>query len=58
MHESMREKNKLQYKKEYERHKEEAGQIEQDVGFLDKIEDNFDPIQAYFKAGNKRQRTQ
>ena len=57
MHESMREKNKLQYKKEYERHKEEAGQIEQDVGFLDKIEDNFDPIQAYFKAGNKRQRT-
>ena len=43
----MREKNKLQYKREYERHKEEAGVMEDDIGFLDKIEENFDPIEAY-----------
>ena len=54
----MREKNKLQYKREYERHKEEAGVMEDDIGFLDKIEENFDPIEAYFKGGNKRQKTE
>jgi len=54
----MREKNKLQYKREYERHKEEAGVMEDDIGFLDKIEGNFDPIEAYFKGGNKRQKAE
>ena len=58
MHEQMREKNKIQYKREYERHKLEAGTMEEDIGFLDKIDDNFDPIEAYFKGGNKRQRTE
>jgi hypothetical protein len=54
----MRDKNKLLYKREYERHKKEAGVMEEDIGFLDKIETNFDPLEAYFKASNKRQKTE
>jgi hypothetical protein len=51
----MREKNKLLYKREYERHKKEQETLEDDIGFLDKIEQKFDPLEAYFKTGaNKR----
>lgn len=52
----MREKNKLLYKKEYERSKQEQATLEEDVQFLDKIDDNFDPLEAYFKSGAKRQK--
>ena len=58
MHEQMREKNKLLYKREYERHKQEATVMEDDIGFLDKIGENFDPMEAYFKSANKRQKTE
>jgi hypothetical protein len=54
VHEQMREKNKLQYKREYERHKQEQHTLEDDIGFLDKIEGKFDPLEAYFKSGSKR----
>ena len=57
VHEQMREKNKLVYKKEYERHKREQETLEDDIGFLDKIDGKFDPLEAYFKSGGgKRQK--
>jgi hypothetical protein len=28
--------------------------LEDDIGFLDKIEGKFDPLEAYFKSGSKR----
>jgi hypothetical protein len=55
-HELMREKNKLQYKREYERHKQEAATMEEDIDFLDKIDMKFDPIEAAVKSSNKRPR--
>ena len=50
----MREKNKLLYKREYERSKKEQGTLEDDIGFLDKIEGKFDPMEAIFKGSSKR----
>ena len=47
MHEAMREKNKLMYKKEYEKHKKEQEMLEGDIEFLDKIDEKFDPLEAY-----------
>jgi len=53
VHEQMREKNKLVYKREYERHKQEQETLVEDIGVLDKIGEKFDPLEAYFK-GKKR----
>ena len=53
VHEHMREKNKLVYKREYERHKQEQETLVEDIGVLDKIGEKFDPLEAYFK-GKKR----
>lgn len=55
-HEAMREKNKLLYKREYERAKHEHDTLEQDIGFLDKIEEKFDPLESYFKSSSKRKK--
>jgi len=44
VHEQMREKNKLLYKREYDRYKMEQQTLEEDIGFLDKIETKFDPL--------------
>jgi U3 small nucleolar RNA-associated protein 7 len=56
LHEQMREKNKLLYKREYERNKKEQDTLGDDLEFLTKIEDKFDPIEAALKSGNKRKR--
>ena len=55
-HESMREKNKLLYKREYERAKQENQTLEHDIGFLDQIEEKFDPLVSFFKSSNKRKK--
>ena len=55
LHETMRDKNKLLYKREYERNKQENELLQGDIEFLDKIEAKFDPLEAYFKTpSNKR----
>jgi hypothetical protein len=54
LHETMREKNKLLYKREYEKSKREAETLEDDIGFLDKIDTKFDPLEAYFKGDSKK----
>ena len=58
MHEKERQKNKLAYLKEYEREQKERTTIEQDLEFLGKYEQKFDPVQQMFdKEGNaKRQK--
>lgn len=58
VHEAMREKNKLLYQKEYERSKREADTLNDDIEFLGKIEDKFDPLEAYFKGeeGTKKRK--
>ena len=56
LHESMREKNKLLYKREYDRNKQEQETLEEDIGFLDKIEAKFDPLDAAVRSGAKRQK--
>ena len=59
LHETMRDKNKLLYKREYQRNKQENEQLQGDLEFLDKIETKFDPLEAYFKTfSNKRQRNE
>ena len=58
-HELVREKNKLLYKREYDRAKLESETLENDIGFLDKIETKFDPLETFFKnqeKGKKRQK--
>lgn len=55
----MRDKNKLMYKKEYEKSKQEQDLLQNDIEFLDKIEDNFDPLASLFikqQGNNKRQK--
>ena len=63
MHEKIREKNKLLYKREYERGKEEQETMEHDLEFLDKIEDKFNPLDTLEftekkQAGKKRFRSE
>ena len=50
----MREKNKLLYKREYEKQKQEQDVLEHDMEFLDKIDTKFDPLESYFESENKR----
>ena len=59
LHETMREKNKLLYKREYDRNKIEQTTLGEDIEFLDKINTTFDPLEAFFKSGaaiSKRQK--
>lgn len=49
----MREKNKLQYQKEYKKAKAEQDILENDIEFLDKIDDKFDPLESYIINENK-----
>ena len=55
LHESMREKNKLLYKREYERSKREQDTLNEDIEFLGKIGNKFDPVEAVFTS-EKRQK--
>ena len=48
VHEAMREKNKLLYKREHEHAKKEQQTIENDMEFLGKIDQKFDPLESYF----------
>lgn len=48
IHEGIREKNKILYKREYEQNKKEQSTLENDIGFLDKIDSKFDPLESYF----------
>lgn len=52
----MRDKNKLLYKREYERNKIEQETMGQDLEFLTKVADKFDPLEAALKSGSKRKR--
>lgn len=52
-HEQIREKNKLLYKREYEKTKKENDMLENDIEFLDKIDEKFDPLESYFKSKDK-----
>ena len=54
----MREKNKIMFKREYEKHKEEQDLIGTDMDFLNKIEPKFDPLEQYFVSKAKRQKTE
>lgn len=56
LHEAMREKNKLLYKREYERNKQEQETMGEDIEFLGKIGEKFDPLEAAMRAGAKRQK--
>lgn len=56
LHEMMRDKNKLLYKREYERNKQEVDTMGDDLAFLEKIETKFDPIEAALKSGAKRKK--
>lgn len=52
--EVIREKNKLQYKREYEKAKKEEETMGNDIEFLGKITDKFDPLQSYLVSETKR----
>ena len=54
LHEAMREKNKLLYKREYDKSKREDEMLENDIEFLDKIDSKFDPLDSFFKSKSKR----
>ena len=54
LHESMREKNKLLYKREYERSKAEGEIMNADIEFLGKISAKFEPSEEVKKGANKR----
>eukprot|EP00347_Sterkiella_histriomuscorum_P011069 403373871 len=59
VHEAIRAKNKLQYEKEYKKAKVEQDMLQNDMEFLDKIDEKFDPLESYLiseNKGNKRQR--
>ena len=63
LHQSMREKNKLAYLKEYRKAKEVTDTVTNDLEFLDRVDGKFDPFQeALIEEGNsmaeptKRQR--
>ena len=46
LHESMREKNKLAYLKEYKKAKEVTETVTHDLEFLDKVDGQFDPFES------------
>jgi U3 small nucleolar RNA-associated protein 7 len=56
MHEQMRDKNKMLYKREYERGKREADTMNDDIEFLGKIGKGFDPLEAYFSKAETAKR--
>lgn len=58
VHEAMREKNKLLYKREYEKTKKENETLEHDIEFLDKIDEKFDPLESFFKNQDKSSKRQ
>lgn len=53
-HEATREKNKLLYKREYEKMKKEDETMGQDMDFLEKIDSKFDPLDSYFHTADKQ----
>ena len=48
----MRERNKLAYLKEYRKAKEITEAVENDLEFLDQMDDQFDPFQKAVEDGN------
>jgi len=52
--EAVREKNKVLYKKEYEKQKLEGEQMKSELEFLGKIEGKFDPVESYFESKRRR----
>jgi hypothetical protein len=52
----MRDKNKLLYKREYERNKIESETMGQDLEFLTKIGDKFDPLETAIKNGSSKRK--
>ena len=52
LHQSMREKNKLAYLKEYRKAKEVTDTLTGDLEFLDKMDGKFDPFQVAVEEGN------
>ena len=48
----MRAKNKLAYLKEYRKAKEVTDAVTNDLEFLDKVDDKFDPFQKAVQDGN------
>lgn len=54
----MREKNKLQYQKEYQKGKQDQDLLEHDIEFLDKIEEKFDPLESFFISQQKQKKRQ
>lgn len=59
IHEAQREKNKLQYQKEYQKGKQEQDLLQNDIEFLDKIDEKFDPLESFLineSKTNKRKK--
>jgi hypothetical protein len=52
-HKGIREKNKILYKREYDQIKKENDMLETDIGFLDKLQEKFDPMEAIISSGVK-----
>ena len=46
MHQSMRDKNKLAYLKEYRQAKDVVETVNHDLEFLDKVDGQFDPFES------------
>ena len=58
LHESMREKNKLAYLREYRHAKEITDTVTNDLEFLDKVDGQFDPFESAItgQTSQKRQK--
>lgn len=48
----MRDRNKLAYLKDYRKAKEITDAVEDDLEFLDKVDEQFDPFQKAVADGN------